>query len=224
MANCCGDTLYKTDRPPEERWRLALWLALAINAGMFAVEGGAGLLSGSASLQADALDFLGDAANYGISLGVVGLVLVWRARAALVKGATMLVFGGWVAGVTLWGVWLGETPTAEVMGIIGLAALIANVVTAVMLFGFRKGDANMRSVWICSRNDAIGNLAVMLAAWGVFGTGTRWPDLLVAAVMAGLALQGGWQVIRHAGAELKTVPAVPAPRPFKVETRHKPIA
>ncbi len=224
MANCCGDTLCETDRPPEGRWRLALWLALAINAGMFAVEGVAGLLSGSAALQADALDFLGDAANYGISLGVVGLALAWRARAALVKGATMLVFGGWVVGATLWGVWRGETPTAEVMGVIGLAALVANVVTAVMLFGFRKGDANMRSVWICSRNDAIGNLAVMLAAWGVFGTGTRWPDLLVAAVMAGLALQGGWQVIRHARAELKTVRATPAPRPFKVESRHKPVA
>lgn len=224
MANCCGDTLCETDRPPEGRWRLALWLALAINAGMFAVEGAAGLLSGSASLQADALDFLGDAANYGISLGVVGLALVWRARAALVKGATMLVFGGWVAGATTWGVWRGETPAAEVMGVVGLAALIANVATAVMLFGFRKGDANMRSVWICSRNDAIGNLAVMLAALGVFGTGTRWPDLLVAAVMAGLALQGGWQVIRHARAELKTVRATPAPRPFKVESRHKPVA
>lgn len=224
MANCCGETLCETDRPPEGRWRLALWLALAINAGMFAVEGVAGLLSGSAALQADALDFLGDAANYGISLGVVGLALVWRARAALVKGATMLVFGGWVAGVTLWGVWRGDTPGAEVMGVIGLAALIANVVTAVMLFGFRKGDANMRSVWICSRNDAIGNLSVMLAALGVFGTGTRWPDLLVAAVMAGLALQGGWLIVRQARAELKAVRATPAPRPFKVESRHKLVA
>lgn len=224
MANCCGDDLCVDERSPAGRWRLALWLALAINAGMFAVEGVAGLLSGSASLQADSLDFLGDAANYGISLGVVGLALVWRARAALLKGATMLVFGGWVAVMTLWGVWRGETPEAQVMGVIGLAALIANLVTAVMLFRFRKGDANMRSVWICSRNDAIGNLAVMLAALGVFGTGSRWPDLLVAGVMAGLALQGGWQVIRHARAELKTVGAAPAPTPFKVESRHKPVA
>lgn len=223
MTNCCGDTLCETDRPPEGRWRLALWLALAINAGMFAVEGVAGLLSGSASLQADALDFLGDAANYGISLGVVGLALVWRARAALVKGATMLAFGGWVAGATLWGVWRGETPGAEVMGLIGLVALIANVVTAVMLFRFRNGDANMRSVWICSRNDALGNLAVMLAALGVLGTGTRWPDLTVAAVMAGLALQGGWQVIRHARAELKTARATRTSPRFKVESRHKPV-
>lgn len=224
MANCCDDDLCVDDRPPAGRWRLALWLALAINAGMFAVEGVAGLLSGSASLQADSLDFLGDAANYGISLGVVGLALVWRARAALLKGATMLVFGGWVAVMTLWGVWRGETPEAQVMGVVGLAALVANVVTAVMLFRFRKGDANMRSVWICSRNDAIGNLAVMLAALGVFGTGSRWPDLLVAGVMAGLALQGGWQVIRHARAELKAVGAVPKPTPYKVESRHKPVA
>lgn len=223
MANCCGDTLCETDRPPEGRWRLALWLALAINAGMFAVEGVAGLLSGSASLQADALDFLGDAANYGISLGVVGLALAWRARAALVKGATMLVFGGWVAAMTLWGVWRGETPEAQVIGVIGLAALIANVATAVMLFRFRNGDANMRSVWICSRNDAIGNLAVMLAALGVVGTGTRWPDLLVAAIMAGLALQGGWQVIRHARADLKAAHATKTPPRFKVESRHKPV-
>lgn len=203
MSRCCGDDLCSSQRPAEGRWRLALWLALAINAGMFAVEGVAGLLSGSASLQADALDFLGDAANYAISLGVVGMALVWRARAALLKGVTMLAFGSWVAGVTLWGMWNGQTPAAEVMGVIGFMALIANVVTAIMLFRFRNGDANMRSVWICSRNDAIGNLAVMIAALGVFGTGTRWPDLAVAAIMAGLALQGGWMIVQQARAELK---------------------
>lgn len=210
MSRCCGDDLCSSQRPAEGRWRLALWLALAINAGMFAVEGVAGLLSGSAALQADALDFLGDAANYAISLGVVGMALVWRARAALLKGVTMLAFGSWVAGVTLWGMWNGQTPAAEVMGVIGFMALIANVVTAIMLFRFRNGDANMRSVWICSRNDAIGNLAVMIAALGVFGTGTRWPDLAVAAIMAGLALQGGWIIVQQARAELKStrVPSI----------------
>ena len=220
MANCCGDDLCKVDRPPTGRWRLALWLALVINAGMFAVEGAAGLLSGSASLQADSLDFLGDAANYGVSLGVAGLALAWRARAALLKGATMLLFGGWVAAMTLWGVWHGETPEAPVMGAVGLAALLANVVVALMLFGFRTGDSNMRSVWICSRNDAIGNLAVVLAALGVFGTGSRWPDLAVAAVMAGLALQGGAQVVRQALAELKSAKTQPAPR-FQVAPRRR---
>jgi Co/Zn/Cd efflux system component len=219
MANCCGDNLRETTpQAPAGRWRLVLWVALAINLLMFAVEGASGWLSGSASLQADSLDFLGDAANYGISLGVVGLALVWRARAAMLKGATMLLFGLWVAGITLWGVWHGETPNAPVMGTIGLMALIANLLTAVMLFGFRRGDANMRSVWICSRNDAIGNLAVMLAALGVFGTGTRWPDLLVAAIMAGLALQGGWQVVRQAAQELKSGRITPS-KPYRVEIR-----
>ncbi|KAK0330324.1 hypothetical protein LTR94_033280, partial [Friedmanniomyces endolithicus] len=118
----------------------------------------------------------------------------------------MLLFGGWVAGTTLWGVWRGETPGAEVMGVIGLAALIANVVTAVMLFRFRNGDANMRSVWICSRNDAIGNIAVVAAALGVFGTGTGWPDIAVAAIMAALALSGGWQIIHQARGELRSRP------------------
>ncbi len=225
MASCCGDDPCKTNAAPEGRWRVALWLALGINAAMFAIEGTAGLLSRSASLQADSLDFLGDAANYAISLGVAGLALTWRARAAMLKGATMLLFGGWVASMTLWGVWRGETPEAPVMGAIGLAALIANVVAALMLFSFRNGDANMRSVWICSRNDAIGNVAVMLAAAGVLGTRTRWPDLAVAAVMAGLALQGGWQIVQQARAELKAPKPTPrAASRFKVEVRTRPSA
>jgi Co/Zn/Cd efflux system component len=184
---------------------------------MFVAEAVSGLISGSASLQADALDFLGDAANYAISLAVVGMALTWRARAAMLKGVTMVAFGGWVVGVTLWGLWQGRTPDAPLMGAIGLAALVANVAVAVMLFGFRTGDANMRSVWICSRNDAVGNVAVMLAALGVFGTGSRWPDLAVAAVMALLALQGGVQVVREARRELQRSP-VRAPT-FKVEVR-----
>lgn len=225
MANCCGDDLCKSDASaPSGRWRLALWIALVINGGMFLAEGAAGLLSGSASLQADSLDFLGDAANYAISLGVAGLALTWRARAALLKGATMLLFGGWVSAMTVWGVIAGRTPEAPVMGTLGLIALVANVGVAVLLFGFRTGDANMRSVWICSRNDAIGNVAVMLAAAGVLGTGSRWPDLVVAAVMAGLALQGGWQIVRQARAELRRVRAeaeAPPPPRFSVATRSR---
>lgn len=226
MANCCGDDLCEATEAPKGRWRLALWLALGINAAMFAVEGAAGLLSGSASLQADSLDFLGDAANYAISLGVAGLALQWRARAALLKGATMLLFGLWVAAMTVRGLMVGATPEAPVMGAIGFAALIANVAVALMLFRFRTGDANMRSVWICSRNDAIGNVAVMIAALGVFGTGTRWPDLLVAAIMAGLAIQGGVQVLRQARAELRPLPA-PPPAPskaFTIAPRRRPSA
>ncbi len=225
MANCCGDDLCKADAPaPSGRWRLALWIALVVNGGMFLAEGAAGLLSGSAALQADSLDFLGDAANYAISLGVAGLALTWRARAALLKGATMLLFGGWVSAMTVWGVIAGRTPEAPVMGTLGLIALVANVGVAALLFGFRTGDANMRSVWICSRNDAIGNVAVMLAAAGVLGTGSRWPDLVVAAVMAGLALQGGWQIVRQARAELRQVKAqaqTPAAPRFSVATRSR---
>ena len=224
MANCCGDDLCgPAPAPPVGRWRLALWIALIVNFAMFGVEGVCGLRSGSASLQADALDFLGDTANYAISLTVAGLALAWRARAAMAKGATMLAFGAWVTGVTLWGVWQGRTPDAPVMGAVGAAALAANLAVALMLFGFRAGDANMRSVWICSRNDAIGNAAVMLAALGVFGTGTRWPDLVVAAVMALLALQGGVHIVREARRELRR-PTPPAPPAFTLAVRRGRVA
>ena len=170
----------------------------------------AGLAAGSAALQADALDFFGDAANYAISLGVAGLALAWRARAALVKGGTLIVFALWVLGSTAWHAINGTLPQAEVMGVVGVAALIANGGIAVMLYRFRAGDANMRSVWICSRNDAIGNAAVLLAALGVFGTGTRWPDIIVATVMGGLGLWGGWEIVRQVRGELLHT-AIPAP-------------
>jgi Co/Zn/Cd efflux system component len=183
-------------------WRRAVWIALVVNAGFFVIEIAAGAAAGSASLQADALDFLGDAANYGISLGVAGMALAWRARAALVKGATLVLFALWVLGSVVWHAWVGTLPKAEMMGVVGFAALIANGGVALMLYRFRTGDANMRSVWICSRNDAIGNLAVLLAAAGVFGTNTGWPDVIVAAIMGGLGLSGGWQIVRLARAEL----------------------
>jgi cation diffusion facilitator family transporter len=198
-ANCCGPA---QDAMPAPGWRRALWLALAINAVMFGVELVAGALSGSRALQADALDFLGDATNYAISLGVAGLALAWRARAALAKGVTIFAFGLYVLGAALWAAIAGASPDPKVMGTVGAAALVANVAVAIMLFRFRDGDSNMRSVWICSRNDALGNLAVMLAALGVFGTGTAWPDLIVAALMALLALSGGWSIVRLARREL----------------------
>ena len=184
-------------------WRRALWIALAVNASMFAVEIVAGIVGGSKALQADALDFFGDAANYAISLGVAGMALVWRARAALLKGATLAVLGLYILIATIWAFMDGGVPEAEVMGVVGTAALLANAFVAVMLYRFRTGDANMRSVWICSRNDAIGNIAVVLAAAGVFGTGTAWPDLIVAALMAGLGLWGGFQIITQAIVELR---------------------
>jgi Co/Zn/Cd efflux system component len=202
MPCCSNDNCASNRSLDNPAWRRAVWIALVVNAGFFVIEIAAGAAAGSASLQADALDFLGDAANYGISLGVAGMALAWRARAALVKGATLVLFAVWVLGSVAWHAWLGTLPKAEMMGVVGFAALIANGGVALMLYRFRTGDANMRSVWICSRNDAIGNLAVLLAAAGVFGTNTGWPDVIVAAIMGGLGLSGGWQIVRLARAEL----------------------
>jgi Co/Zn/Cd efflux system component len=199
-GDCCASSAKLSTHDP--RWRRALWIALGINAGMFATEILAGIAGGSRALQADALDFLGDAANYAISLGVAGLALSWRARAALFKGATLVLFGVYVIGIALWGVWHGAAPEPRVMGVVGITALLANGTVALMLYRYRTGDANMRSVWICSRNDAIGNAAVLLAALGVFGTGTAWPDLAVASIMAVLGIRGGWQIAAQARAEL----------------------
>src|SRR3954452_6917927 len=165
---------------------------------MFVAEIVAGVAAGSASLQADALDFLGDTANYAISLTVAGMVLTWRARAALLKGASLGLLGLWVLASTAWHAYAGPLPQAEVMGVVGMLALLANAGVAVMLYRYRGGDANMRSVWICSRNDAIGNVAVLLAAAGVFGTGHGWPDVITATIMAGLGLWGGWQIVQQA--------------------------
>ena len=184
------------------RYRRILWIALLINAAMFGVELLAGWRSGSLSLLADAIDFAGDALNYGVSLAVLSAALAWRARAALLKSVSMMGFGLLVLGRAAWSIWQGSVPDAATMGVVGFLALAANVAVAWMLYAFREGDANMRSVWLCSRNDAIGNIAVMLAALGVLGTGSGWPDLLVAVGMAALALQGGWQVWRQARGEL----------------------
>jgi len=187
----------------DRHYRRVLWIVLAINAGMFLFEIAAGFAAGSVSLQADALDFLGDTANYGVSLFVVGLALRYRARAALAKGATMGAFGLWVVGATIWHAASGTVPHAITMGAVGIAALASNAAVLALLWAYRSGDSNMRSVWICSRNDVLGNLAVLLAALGVFGTGTGWPDVIVAAIMAALALHGAWVVIRHASTELR---------------------
>jgi Co/Zn/Cd efflux system component len=204
MAGCCNDVSCSAggQAPDNPTWRRVLWIALAINGVMFLAEIGSGIAAGSASLQADALDFLGDTANYAISLGVAGMVLVWRARAALLKGITLLALAAWVIGITTFQAWSGTLPKAEVMGVVGMLALVSNAAVAIMLFRYRTGDANMRSVWICSRNDVIGNLAVLLAAAGVFGTGMGWPDITVAAIMAALGISGGVQIIRHAMSEL----------------------
>jgi Co/Zn/Cd efflux system component len=203
-ANCrhhCHDEGTHRANPA---YRRVLWTVLAINALMFAVEIGAGLAAGSASLQADALDFLGDAGNYAISLFVVGMALRYRAMAALAKGGTMALFGLWVVATVIWHAVHGTLPSAFAMGAVGLTALAANAASFGLLWTHRRGDANMRSAWICTRNDVLGNLAVLLAALGVFGTGTGWPDVIVAAIMAALALQGAMLVVRQALGELNS--------------------
>ena len=214
MADCCctpPPLHLDPHRANAAAYRRVLWVVLAINALMFMVEIGAGLVAGSASLQADALDFLGDAANYAISLIVVGMALRYRATAALAKGVTMGLFGLWVIGIVVWHVVHSTLPSAFTMGAVGFAALAANAASFGLLWAYRSGDANMRSAWICTRNDVLGNLAVLLAALGVFGTGTGWPDIIVAAIMAALALQGATIVVRQSLAELPQSPvSVPA--------------
>ncbi|MDT8990309.1 cation transporter [Curvibacter sp. APW13] len=206
-AHCCEHETPSPSRIAKlGRYRRVLWIALLVNAAMFLVEVMAGASADSLSLLADAIDFAGDALNYGVSLAVLASALAWRARAALLKAAAMVGFGLFVLLRAVWSLWSGAVPDPATMGVVALLALLANVSVAWMLYAFREGDANMRSVWLCSRNDAIGNLAVMAAALGVFGTGRAWPDLGVAALMAALALQGGWQVWRQARQELKARP------------------
>ena len=189
------------------RYRRILWVALVVNAAMFGVEVSAGLSAASTALLADAIDFFGDAANYGVSLWVLGMALVWRARAALLKGLTMGVFGFFVLVNAGLSALAGTVPEPATMGVVGALALVANVSVAALLYAWRDGDANMRSVWLCSRNDAIGNVAVMVAALGVFGTGSGWPDLLVAAVMGVVAIVSAVSVVRQARGELRSTGA-----------------
>lgn len=202
--DCCESACGSKSALNDPRWRLSLWIALALNAAMFVVEFVAGSAADSRSLQADALDFLGDSANYAISLTVASMALVWRARSALLKGLTLLAFGAWVLVTAILALLNGADPGPETMGIVGAMALVINIGVALMLYRFRTGDANMRSVWICSRNDAFGNIAVLAAALGVFQTGSAWPDLLVAGVMALLAINGGVQIVRQACDELQS--------------------
>ncbi|HEY8337358.1 MAG TPA: cation transporter [Tardiphaga sp.] len=203
--NCCAPPPLNLDSPRKTAsYRRVLWAVLSINIAMFVVEVAAGVAAGSASLQADALDFLGDAANYGISLLVIGMALRYRAAAALAKGVTMALFGLWVIGTVIWHAAHGTLPSAFTMGTVGVTALAANAASFALLWSHRSGDANMQSAWICTRNDVLGNVAVLLAALGVFGTGAGWPDMIVATIMAVLALQGATTVILRSLAELRT--------------------
>ncbi|MGE3770597.1 MAG: cation diffusion facilitator family transporter [Bdellovibrionales bacterium] len=199
MSASCGSNCEFDGQDP--KFKRALWIVIAINIVMFLVEMVAGQMAGSKALQADALDFFADGVTYGISLAVIGASLRIRSIAAMAKGISLLVMGLWVMGSTLYSVLSPGMPEAPVMGAIAFLALLANLSSVLILRKWNQGDANVRSVWLCSRNDAISNVAVMLAAVGVFGTGTAWPDLLVAVIMAGLFLSSAFQIIRQAKSE-----------------------
>lgn len=194
-------------------YRRVLFAVIAINAAMFIAEMTSSLLAQSQALQADALDFLGDTLTYGVTLLVIGRPLALRASAALVKGVSLAVLALAVLIFSGYRVFVAGTPQAEVMGVVGALALAANLLAALLLYRFRNGDANVRSVWLCSRNDAINNLAVIGAAVGVAVTGTPWPDLAVAVAMAALFMNSSVQIIRSARAELRHGHPIPASTP-----------
>ncbi|WP_417462922.1 cation transporter [Kordiimonas sp.] len=200
-CGCSGNPQFDGLDPTYKR---ILWVVILINAGMFIIELSAGKLAGSQALQADALDFLGDALTYGLSLAVIGMSLKTRAIAALLKGGSLLLMGLWVFGSTLYQVLVLGVPQAEIMGAIGFLALAANVASVVLLMKYKDGDANVRSVWLCSRNDAIGNVAVMGASVLVFFTASAWPDIAVALIMAGLFLRSAQLIFVQAWREYKT--------------------
>lgn len=203
MAGCCGNDA-KFDGVSDD-YRRRLWLVIALNATMFVVEMAAGHAAKSQALQADALDFLGDTLTYGISLAVIGASIRTRTNAALAKGISLFLMGLWVFGSTVYRVFYVGVPQAEIMGVVGFLALLTNLASVLLLVRYKDGDANVRSVWLCSRNDAIGNVAVMLAALGVWGTASGWPDLIVASIMAGLFLSSAFQIVRQALAERRQI-------------------
>lgn len=198
-AHCCAPAKPAVD----PRFRKALWFALIVNAAMFFVELAAAAGSGSVSLLADSIDFFGDAANYALSLAVLGMAVAVRSKASIIKAGCMAVFGVFVLARAVGAASTGVVPEHFAMGAVALLALATNASVALMLYRHRTGDSNARSAWICSRNDAMGNVAVMLAALGVFGTGSAWPDLGVAVLMAVLAISGAASVLRQASGELR---------------------
>jgi Co/Zn/Cd efflux system component len=182
-------------------YRRRLWIVIALNAIMFLVEMTMGHVGKSQALLADSLDFFADAATYGLSLALIGAPLWMRTLGAQVKAVSLLAMGVFVAGSLVWRMMQPEMPVAGVMGVVGFMALAANVASVLLLVRYKDGDANVRSVWLCSRNDAIGNVLVMLAALSVWGTATMWPDIVVAALMTGLFLSSAVQILRQAAAE-----------------------
>lgn len=219
MSASCGDSCLS----PVDigRYRRVLYAVIAINLAMFVVEATAGLIGRSVALHADALDFLGDSVSYAVSLFVLGMSVRWRAGAAIAKGLTMGAFGLFVLGESVYFAMNPGLPGAGLMASVGTGALVANLVCAVLLFRHRNGDSNMRSVWLCTRNDALGNIAVIIAASGVFWAQSRWPDLVVGCAIAALALFGCVQILRQACREWADAPkatASPVRRDHVMET------
>jgi Co/Zn/Cd efflux system component len=202
MPGCrCGENVkFDGNKPAYTR---ILWLIIAINASMFGVEIGASVASGSMALRADALDFLADSLTYSITLLAIGHSLRWRASAAIFKGVTLALMGTWVLGSTLYRVFVLGVPNEVIMGSVAVVAFAANAISALLLMRYRDGDANVRSVWLCSRNDAIGNLGVLAAAAAVYGTQSPWPDLIVAGLMASLFLHSSVLILRQAIKEMR---------------------
>jgi cation diffusion facilitator family transporter len=203
LADDCGCT-GDTDRAENDPgYRRALWLVVALNLGFGVIEVVGGLVAGSQALLADSLDFLGDGTITLLGLLALGWAATSRAKIAYAQGLFLLTLGIGVIGVAIWRAMTATAPEAELMGGIGLAALAVNVTAALILSRYRDGDANVRAVWLFSRNDALANVAVIVAAGLVAWTGKAWPDLAVAAVIAALFLHSAFEILRSARAELR---------------------
>lgn len=198
--SCCSSNQPIHQSP---KYKKALWIVLILNLSMFFVEIVMGIKSGSTSMLSDSLDFLGDSANYLISLIVLPMALSYRAKASMVKGLTMGIFGLFILITTIYRAFYGEIPSYSEMSIVGFLALLVNVSAVLVLLKFRDGDSNVRSVWVCSRNDAIGNVAVILAGIAVYFFQSKYPDLIVAFILAFLALRASQEIIKRAWVEVK---------------------
>lgn len=200
MSDCCSEIEEELAHGPK---RKILWIVLALNLIMFFVEGIAGWLAQSNALMADALDMLGDAAVYGFSLFVIQLAPVWRTRSGILKATIMSLFAFGILGSSIYRVYHHVVPIASAMGIVGSLALAINIFCAYLLLRFRNDDVNMRSAWLCSRNDVLANLGVLAAACGVAWTGSHWPDLAVGVIIAGVILQSSLGIFKDARVELR---------------------
>ncbi|MBX7147330.1 MAG: cation transporter [Alphaproteobacteria bacterium] len=197
--SCC---LPETN-PTDHKYRLVLWIVLILNFTMFGIEFVYGLHANSASLLSDSLDFLGDGINYTITLLVISHSLYIRAKASIVKAIMMLAFAFFVFSRMVMQMIMQSIPQVDTMGILGIFAFVINMVALFLLYHYRHGDSNKQAAWLCSRNDALGNLAVLLAAVGVFFTKTNWPDLIVALIMIILAVKTSWYILKLAYHELQ---------------------